>query len=183
MDVVSSEEKLQALLDQVGESDARPPEPVGGIPRQWVPGWIRWPIRVMMLPWILLDLWAQKVARIIIRPPNRKVGKCLKRGNCCQYILLPEAKGLFGRLVLLLNTQVNGFYLRYQEPYEYEGDRVMVAGCRYLKKDGSCSHYHLRPTVCRTWPMIEYFGHPRILKGCGFKAVPRKASSRLNILK
>lgn len=176
-----SDSELQTLIDQVGE--ALPPAPLGGIPKQWLPGWIRWPIRVLLLPWILLDLWAQKVARWVIRPPYRKVGHCLKRGNCCQYILIPEAKGVFGRLYLLLNTQINGFYLRFKESYEYDGEKVMVMGCRYLKKDGSCRHYHLRPTVCRNWPMIEYFGRPRILKGCGFRAVPRKTSSRLNILK
>ena len=33
---------------------------------------------------------------------------------------------------------------------------------------------HLRPAVCRKWPLIEYFGHPRILKGCGFQAVHRE---------
>jgi Fe-S-cluster containining protein len=69
-------------------------------------------------------------------------------------------------------------------------------GCRYLKQDGSCSHYRLRPSICRTWPQIEYFGHPRILKGCGFKATPRdpnfdpfslgeppKKTNKLNIIK
>lgn len=173
---------LEALLDQVGE--AKPHEPENGIPKQWVPGWIRWPIRILIMPWILLDLWAQKIARMIIPPPNKKIGQCLKRGHCCQYILIPEAKGILGKLYLLFNTQINGFYLRYQEPYTYEEERVMVMGCRYLKTDGSCSHYRLRPTVCRNWPMIEYFGHPRILKGCGFKPIPRKkTNSSLNVLK
>jgi len=170
----STETKLQALLDQVGEPDSYPPEPKGGIPRQWIPAWIRWPIRILRLPWILLDLWSQKVARLIIRPPYKKVGQCLKRGHCCQYILIPESTGILGRLSFLFNTQINGFYLREEETYEYEEERVKVMGCRYLKKDGSCAHYRLRPTVCRNWPMIEYFGHPRILKGCGFKAIPRK---------
>lgn len=74
----------------------------------------------------------------------------------------------------LWNTQVNGFYLRSQETYTYEKHQVMVMGCRYLQADGSCKHYALRPMVCRKWPAIEQFGIPRILKGCGFTAVPRK---------
>jgi Fe-S-cluster containining protein len=97
-----------------------------------------------------------------------------------------------GKLYFFFNTQINGFYLRYKEPYEFDGDRVLVMGCRYLNKDGSCQHYHLRPTVCRKWPIIEHFGRPRILKGCGFRAIPREAKleskpepkqGRLNILK
>ena len=165
------------------EEEGPPPEPEGGIPRQWLPGWIRWPIRVLALPWVLLDLYAQKLATLIIRPPHRKEGHCLKRGNCCRYILIPEVTGVLGKLYLFVNTQINGFYPRYSEPHEYEGKRIMVMGCRYLKKDGSCAHHRLRPEVCRKWPMIEYFGHPRILKGCGFKAIPRKSKkSSLDIL-
>jgi hypothetical protein len=32
------------------------PLPKGGIPKQKVPGWIRWPIRALFLPFVLLDL-------------------------------------------------------------------------------------------------------------------------------
>ena len=45
-------------------------------------------------------------------------------------------------------------------------------GCRYLREDGSCSEYRLRPQVCRQWPVIEHFGYPKILKGCGFRSNP-----------
>jgi Fe-S-cluster containining protein len=122
---------------------------------------------------MLIDLSAQRLARLIIRPPFKKGGKCLKRGNCCHYILVPEAKGFLGKLFYFWNTQILGFYRRTSETYESEGKRVYAMGCRYLKKDGACGRYFLRPAVCRKWPMIEYFGFPRILKGCGFKAVNR----------
>ncbi len=169
---IVSEEKLEYILED--ESETPPPEPPGGIPRQWVPGWVRWPLRVYLLPFILLDLFTQKIARLFIPPPFKKEGKCLKRGKCCHYILVPEAKGVFGRLFYFWNTQILGFYRRDSEVYESEGKHVYIMGCRYLKKNGACGHYRLRPAVCRKWPMIEYFGYPRILKGCGFKAVPRK---------
>jgi Fe-S-cluster containining protein len=94
----------------------------------------------------------------------------LKRGNCCHYILIPEAKGFFGKLYYLWNTQVLGFYRRYSHEHEAEGKPIYVMGCRYLRKDGSCGQYHLRPLICRKWPIIEHFGHPRIIKGCGFTA-------------
>lgn len=167
-------EALDEILVQAEEADSPPPEPPGGIPRQWMPGFIRWPIRIFFLPFILLDLAAQQVAKFLIRPPFKKEGHCLKRGNCCHYILIPEAKGIFGKLYYLWNTQILGFYKRFPEVYESEGKRVYVMGCRYLKKNGQCKHYHLRPTVCRKWPVIEYFGYPRLIKGCGFKAIPRK---------
>jgi len=175
---------LDDILVQAEEDENQPPDPPGGIPRQRLPGWIRWPLRVLAMPWILLDLYAQKLAALIVRPPYRQEGSCLKRGNCCRFILLPEAKGILGRLNFLLNTELNGFYPRYKEPHEYDGKKIIVMGCRYLKKDGGCAHYHLRPVVCRRWPQIAIFGQPRILKGCGFRAVPRdrKKKSPLDLV-
>ncbi len=164
---------LDELLEIAGEAKSPPPNPQGGIPRQWLPSWIRWPLRAIFLPFILLDLAAQRLARWLIRPPVKQEGRCLKRGNCCHYILLPEPKGILGKLFYLWSTQVLGFFPRSQAVYESEGKRVLVMGCRYLRSDGSCRHYRLRPTICRKWPIIEYFGYPRILKGCGFRAVLR----------
>ena len=47
-----------------------------------------------------------------------------------------------------------------------------VMGCRHLRKDGSCGDYHLRPLICRQWPVIEHFGYPKVLKGCGYASDP-----------
>lgn len=165
---------LDQILVRAEEAETQPPLPAGGIPKQWLPGWIRWPLRVLYVPWVLLDLYMQKIAAWIVRPPFRMEGSCHKRGNCCHYILIPEPKGALGKLNIFVNTQINGFYPRYNEPHEYEGNPIIVMGCRYLKKDGGCAHYKLRPAVCRKWPVIAHFGPPRILKGCGFRAVPRK---------
>lgn len=170
------EEELSDLIERAGEDDHVPLAPDKGIPVQRVPGWIRWPLRALILPFLLLDLSMQKIARKIIKPPFRQIGACKKRGNCCQYILLKEPKGLFGKLDLFWNTEINGFYLRGRQTYECEGERMVLMGCRYLKKDGSCGHYHFRPLICRQWPIIEHFGFPRLLKGCGFRAVSKDYS-------
>lgn len=169
------QEELDAILVQAEEAEEPPPEPPGGIPEQWVPSWIRWPIRILFFPFMLLDLSMQKIAKILIPPPYKTEGKCLKRGNCCHYILLPECKGAFGWLFYFWNTQILGFYRRTPHIYESEGKRVYVMGCRYLQQNGSCGSYRLRPAVCRKWPMIEYFGYPRLIKGCGFRPIARKS--------
>ncbi len=169
---------LEELLHNAGETDSLPAEPPEGIPKQFVPSWIRWPLRVLFLPLVMLDLFAQKMARVFIRTPFKQVGACKKRGYCCHYILIPETKGIFGKLYYLWNTQILGFYRRDNRLYESDGHKVYVMGCRYLNKEGTCTRYALRPAVCRKWPMIEYFGYPRILKGCGFKAVYRDQPDR-----
>lgn len=161
---------LSLLLAELEEQETAPLVPA---PKQRLPGWVRWPLRVLLVPWILLDLAAQRIARWVVRPPYKMVGQCKKRGTCCHYILIPEAKGIVGRLNLFVQTEVNGFFMRDTEPQEVDGKRMLIMGCRYLKRDGSCSHYHLRPSVCRSYPHIEIFGRPRVLKGCGFRATPR----------
>lgn len=143
------------------------------IPRQRVPKWIRNTLRCIFLPFVLLDLSMQRLAKKIIRPPFKQVGKCLKRGVCCQFIMIEHRRGPFGKLFYFWHTQINGFYKKEPDIQEYDGKQVHVMGCRYLKTDGSCGNYALRPTVCRKWPVIEHFGKPRILKGCGFRAIPR----------
>ena len=171
-------DNLEELISSAESDEGPPPTPPGGIPKQWMPAWIRWPVRVVFLPFVVIDLWAQRMARLIIRPPFKQEGKCHQRGNCCYYILIPATKGLFGKLYYLWNTQILGFYQRSDQVYESDGKKVLVMGCRYLSKEGKCTQYRLRPTVCRKWPLIEYFGYPRLIKGCGFKAVLRDQSSK-----
>ena len=169
---MSNSEFLEDLLEEAAEVNHNPPPPVNGIPDQKLPEWIRRGLKYFVLPFILLDGWAHKLALLIIRPPFKKKGKCLKRGNCCHYILMPYSKSLAGKIFYFWQTEINGFYLRYKNPQIYEGKKIIVMGCRYLKKDGTCKQYRLRPQVCRKWPVIEHFGYPKILKGCGFYSNP-----------
>ncbi len=144
------------------------------VKKRWLPLWIRVPVQVVFLPFVLLDVLAQRVARFCIKPPHKKEGFCKKRGACCRHILMEQPKGVWGSLYLLWNTQINGFYPKEERPFALEGKRLRSMGCRYLKRDGRCGNYFLRPMVCRLWPEIERFGEPRILKGCGYRAQPRK---------
>ena len=166
---------LEILLENVGDAVQEPPSQA--IPRQKIPSWMRKSILWTLLPFVLLDLSMQRLARKLVRPPFIQKGSCKKRGNCCHYIMIEKGTGLFGRLYYLWFTEIHGFYPRLPTPQNYEGKKVFVMGCRHLRKDGSCGHYQLRPTVCRKWPLIEHFGHPKILKGCGFKAELRNPPS------
>lgn len=175
---MDTDKALLQMLEEAGDKIEPSVSLKNGIPKQRMPGWIRWPVRCVVLPFILLDLSMQKLARTFIKPPFVRQGKCLQRGNCCRYILLPQHKGILGKLFVLWSTEILGFYKRSEETYISEGKKVWVMGCRYLKKDGRCAHYSLRPMVCRKWPLIEYFGYPRILKGCGFRAIERDQKER-----
>ena len=169
---------LEELLKTAEEAVVAPAEPVGGIPRQKLPSWIRMTVKCLFLPFLYLELGTEKVAKWIIRPPYERVGTCKRRGNCCHYILFPETHGIVKKLFLFWNTEIHGFYRRENMNYEYEGKKVLVMGCRYLQKDGGCSNYKFRPKVCRSWPIIEYFGFPKVLKGCGYQAKLKKSSEK-----
>lgn len=165
-------EILEDLLEEAASTPHAPSPPTEGIPRQLLPSFIRKLLRWSVLPFVLLDLSMQRIAMKIIRPPFKKEGGCLKRGNCCHYVLILHSKTLVGRLFYFWYTQVNGFYRRYKSPKYYQGKLMYVMGCRHLNKNGSCNEYRLRPLICRKWPVIESFGFPRILKGCGFRSNP-----------
>lgn len=169
---------LAKLLQQAEEATSLPEDPAGGIPPQKLPNWLRKTLQSLLLPLLLLEIGMEKLAKKIIRPPFTKVGSCKRRGNCCHYILLPQVKGILGPLLLFWHTEINGFYPRTNLSYEYEGQEILVMGCRYLKKDGSCSNYRFRPKVCRSWPLIELFGYPKILKGCGYQAKLKKSAAK-----
>ena len=163
---------LEDLLEVAGDKTEPPPPPPQGIPKRWLPAFVRLFLKCLVLPYVLIDDCMQKLARKLIRPPFKRLGKCKRRGNCCYYILIPHSKTVSGRLFFWWYTQVHGFYMRHKKPHFYEGKKVLVMGCRYLKKDGSCGQYRLRPQVCRQWPVVEHFGYPRILKGCGYTSSP-----------
>lgn len=183
-------------LIEFAENSTTPPEdPAEGIPKQIVPGWIRWPIRVLFLPFVVFDLWIQKWVSKFFKTPYKSEGGCNKRGNCCYFILIPAPTTFFTKLYYFWHTQINGFYPRQKQTLPVDKEHLVILGCRYLSKEGKCNHHRLRPSICRQWPQIEYFGRPKILKGCGYRAVPRDknfdpfpwgekdSQNKLNILK
>ena len=147
------------------------------IPRQRLSPLIRWPLRIIAYPFMMLDLFTHRVTLLIMKPRYKVTGACKKRGACCHYIHLGWPKKgkltLFSKLYVLWQTEVLGFYFKDFDFVE-DDEITKVMGCRYLKGDGSCGNYFLRPGVCRNWPKLHFFREPVLLKGCGFKAELRK---------
>jgi len=170
--------ELDQLLHLAETANSPPPSPPGGIPPQRLPSWIRWTIRLIYIPFLQIELLAEKIAKWIIRPPFMRTGECKRRGNCCHYILFPETSGIMKKLFLFWNTQVHGFYERTEIEGSFQGKKFFVFGCRYLRENGSCSNHFFRPKVCRSWPIISHFGLPRILKGCGYSVKIRPSYAK-----
>ncbi len=141
--------------------------------KQRLPLPVRRTLQLLILPFIHLDLFMQKVARQIIRLPYKRAGQCKRRGNCCRNILIEPPRNIFGRIYYWWQTEINGFFPRNKKDYEHDGTPIWVMGCRHLAPNGQCQQYRYRPLVCRKWPEIECFGKPRLLKGCGYKIEKR----------
>lgn len=149
-------------------------DPELGIPPRKLPRFLRYFLRTFVLPFVILDTWAQKAVRVFLKTPYRQEGACKKRGYCCHHLLAAKSETWLDRLQDFWNTQVNGFYFRDFEYEDSQKELWRVMSCRYLKKNGLCGNYFFRPSICRQWPRIEVFSRPQVMKGCGYRAVKRK---------
>ncbi len=157
-----------------GGADRRVAPPAGGLPPQRLPRFARLMIQILVYPFMRLDLACQALLRMLVRPPHRRLGQCQMSGRCCRY-LAQQKSGLHKwPFFHWWATEVNGFYERSFEVEAPEGQQMRIYSCRHLTAEGRCNNYAFRPVVCRTWPRIDYFGQPSLMKGCGYRFEPRK---------
>ena len=175
---MKKENPLEVIKVLSGERGV-PPEShpkYGDIPRQFLPGWVRWPLRCLIFPFMILDSWIQRGLQKVISPPYTLKGGCKMRGHCCYYILLSWPRYLkwfpfVGWAYSWWLTEVNGFFFRGFTIQDDEEHNFRVLSCRYLAPDGKCGHHVLRPTLCRQHPRRGYYKKPKILKGCGYQII------------
>lgn len=167
------------MSDALKMFQPKKPEP----PKQWLPGFIRWPLRIIAYPFMMADVLSHKLVLFIFKPRYKIEGECKKRGDCCQFIHMswPTKKkkqlSMLTKLYLFWQTQVLGFYFRDFDFIE-EGELTRVMSCRHLSDKGVCNHYRLRPGICRNWPKKHPVNRPHVLKGCGFTPVLRVKKKR-----
>lgn len=142
-------------------------------PDQGLPTFVRNVLRYSFLPFVLLDQSAKRIAKRLVRPPFTQTGSCKKRGNCCYYITMRKRSGLLNTFQLFWMTRVHRFFLRTSDTFREGGKTFYLLGCRNLRKNGTCKEYRVRPSICREWPVIEHFGYPKLLKGCGFTFIAK----------
>jgi len=171
---------IEEEITNAGDRTCEPAKPK--VSKPWFPRPLRVAVQVISLPFVWVDIFAHKIATWLIQPPFKREGKCRRRGNCCYYIKMAKSKPYIRWLQKFWATQINGFYFRQKETVDVEGKEYYIMGCRYLNKDGSCKNYHLRPFICRQWPVIEHFGYPHLLKGCGYRAISRKEGSPFKVI-
>ena len=129
-------------------------------------------LRKAILSLILLDnAITQGLKRLF--PTRWKIaGSCKQCGKCCEEILLKAHPAILNdnwvtKIVVGWISWVFQFYLiRIDRAGKY-----LVFSCHNRGADGKCLVYRWRPSVCRNYPLLDYFKEPRFLDDCGYCAV------------
>lgn len=104
-------------------------------------------------------------------PTRYKIdGRCKMCGNCCREIRMKISKAylsskFFTELVIRWISWLFDFYL-IKIDFEYQD---LVFSCHHRGDDGKCQNYFWRPSICRNYPLLDYFKKPVFLPGCGFE--------------
>jgi len=129
-------------------------------------------LKRLIIIFILLDNLITQSLKRLFKTNYRIEGKCKKCGVCCQEILLkihPNLlKGeLITKTVIAWISWIFDFYLLYID----RENGYLAFSCYHRLPDGSCGNYFWRPSVCRNYPLVDYFKKPELLPGCGYKVV------------
>ena len=106
-------------------------------------------------------------------PTRYKIaGKCKMCGNCCKEIRMKIAPAylsskFFTELAIRWISWLFDFYLL---KIDFE-NRDLAFSCKNLGKDGKCQNYFWRPSICRNYPLLDYFKKTVFLPGCGFRVL------------
>lgn len=126
---------------------------------------------------ILLDLACVRLLQRIIRPGYVLQGACDKRGVCCQHIIGDPPRAIKDRPRLLsLYARYHAVAHRFSVVARGPNDELIFS-CGHLKSDGRCGIYRYRPRLCRNYPVVPFFGPPRVLPGCGYKIAARSVAA------
>ena len=129
-------------------------------------------IKRIIIIFVLLDNFLTNFLKKYIFKSNYVLeGKCKQCGVCCQEILLKitpaqMSSKLFTNLAIKWISWLFDFILL---KIDYEHGYLAFT-CKHICPDGKCGNYFWRPSVCRNYPLVDYFEEPRTLPGCGFNA-------------
>ena len=95
-------------------------------------------------------------------------GFCKKRGVCCSNLAIGISSFILKRpLYKTFVIKMFSFFYNFDLKGESYEDNVLIFNCRYLV-DNQCSIHRFRPFICRRYPLVNFFGKPKVLPGCGY---------------
>jgi len=132
-------------------------------------------LKRFVIVFVLLDNFLTNFPKKVFFKSYWKLeGKCKQCGNCCKEILLKMtprqiSSKFFTNLAIRWITWLFDFILL---RVDYENGYLAFT-CKHVSSDGKCGNYFWRPSVCRNYPLVDYFKQPCVLPGCGYLPKPR----------
>jgi hypothetical protein len=121
------------------------------------------------------DLGCMWALQKVIKPSYEIRGSCDKRGVCCKHIIGDPPRFIKKSFLLRLYAGYHAAMHRFAVVARGPNDELIFA-CGHLQTDGRCGIYRYRPRLCRHYPILPFFGMPKLLPGCGYTVVPRAVS-------
>jgi len=122
---------------------------------------------------VLLELAAERLVRLVKRPRFVLTGQCHHRGVCCQQIVGDPPRFVKRqRWLLELFCRYHLVAHRFRVVGRGPEDELIFS-CEHLTAEGQCGIYRFRPYLCRNYPLVPFYEAPKVLPGCGFVPIPR----------
>ncbi|NQU17652.1 MAG: hypothetical protein HQ564_06250 [Candidatus Saganbacteria bacterium] len=126
-------------------------------------------IKKIILLFVLLDNFVSTRLKALFPTQYKIAGKCKMCGNCCKEIRMKIAPAFFSSkfftdLVIRWISWLFDFYL-IKIDFEHHD---LVFSCNNRGEGGRCNNYFWRPSICRNYPLLDYFKRPVFLPGCGY---------------
>ncbi|OGB87816.1 hypothetical protein A3J44_00035 [candidate division WOR-1 bacterium RIFCSPHIGHO2_02_FULL_45_12] len=130
---------------------------------------------------ILLDNFLTHFPKkLLFKTRWRLEGKCKQCGACCQEIYLKiTPRQLSSKLFTALAVKWIGWvfdFILLRVDYD---NYYLVWTCKHKQAGGRCGNYFWRPSVCRNFPLVDYFDEPGFIPGCGYGASKRNVLTSL----
>ncbi len=129
-------------------------------------------VRELLVLFVRLELACLALVRLVVRPRFVLLGECHQRGVCCRQIVGDPPRLIrdtwLVRLFVAYHRMVHSFH-----PIGRGPNGEIIFSCGHLDAEGRCAIYHLRPFLCRNYPVLPFYAAPQLLPGCGFRAAPR----------
>lgn len=133
-------------------------------------------VQVIAVAIIKLDLAAQALVRLCIKPKHVLLGDCQRCGACCRSLVGDPPEVVKNNPLLL-----KGFIAYHRTTHRFEAyargpNGEVLFRCGHLQSDNTCGIYWRRPLVCRTYPVVPAYGIPRLLPDCSYRIAARPVS-------
>ena len=119
-----------------------------------------------------LEVFSNRFIGYSKRTEYIRKGSCRQCGKCCEMLAVQYPK-FFNKMPRLKRFVRRWYEFRCDFTHLCDEDNYYLFKCNLLGLDRRCSHYHMRPRLCREYPKTRLYGRSHTKLDCGFYFVRR----------